>query len=702
MNGNFEFKPLDFLNFSGNKSVPLIIQSEVTECGLAAVAMVAGYYGHRINLAALRRDISVSSQGMNLKQIINLASDLGLISRALKCDLKEVKELKLPCILHWDLDHFVVLTGVNSKWVYVNDPVMGKSRLTWSEFGDHFTGVALELSPSSRFEKKNRIAVMKISQLWERIIGLKRGIGALLLLSVVLQFTAILSPYYIQWVIDNALLTNDKSLLVVLATGFSLLTITQVCLSSVRSWFILRFSSALSIQMGANLFHHLIRLPLSYFEKRHIGDVVSRFGSIHSIKDLLTTGIVEALIDGLMAIVILAMMLMYSFSITSVVILFSLLLFIIQLVFYYPNKRRTEEAIVAEAAEDSYFLESVRSIQTVKLFSHEPSRQSNWLNRYSEVINTDIKLGKLEIAESSFRKLLIGLESIVVIYLGALSVIDGKFTVGMLLAFIAYKTQFTTSISAFIDRLFSFKLMTLHLERLSDLTLESREHNVELFQSNREIKGRIRVKNLFFRYSDADDWVIEDLSLNIEHGETVAIIGSSGCGKTTLMKLMLGLVKPCSGSISLDNIDIASLPIGEYRQYFGSVMQNDSLLSGTLAENISMFESYYDESKVIDCCKKACIWDEIASLPMGLNTLVGDMGNTFSGGQLQRIYLARALYKEPKMLFLDESTSHLDYENEIAINQHLSTLTITKVIIAHRAETIKSADRVIDLSKNIE
>ncbi|MDD1828273.1 peptidase domain-containing ABC transporter, partial [Photobacterium sp. ZSDE20] len=415
------------------------------------------------------------------------------------------------------------------------------------------------------------------------------------------------------------------------------------------------------------------------------------------IRELITTGVVEATIDGIMAITILVVMYLYNPVLASIAILFVLMLFLTQMFFYFPNRRITEESIVANANEDTHFLESIRAVQTIKLFNHETHRQNVWLNRYAEVINADIRLGKLNITEESLIGLLLGLESIFIIYFGALNVMDGGFTVGMLLAFIAYKGQFTTSINAFIGKMFSFKLLGLHLERLSDITLEQQEEFLCKATLPKCIKGSIKVEKLSYRYADNLDWVIKDLSFEVRSGECVAITGESGCGKTTLMKLILGLLKPSSGTIYLDGVNIQDLSLNDYRQLLGSVTQDDILLTGTLSENITMFDSDYDENKVIACCQAACIWNEIALLPMGLNSLVGDMGSSFSGGQLQRIFLARALYKEPNILCLDESTSHLDANNEVSINKNLDDLNVTKIIIAHRYETINSADRVINL-----
>ncbi|MGF1831744.1 peptidase domain-containing ABC transporter [Photobacterium angustum] len=689
---------IDLISYSGKRNVPLIMQSEVSECGLACLAMISSFYGYKINLSPLRKKITLDSNGINLKQLMNVANQLHFSSRALQCSLNEIEQLSLPCILHWNMDHFVVLTRVTKNTIFINDPAFGKRKIHRKEFSDSFTGIALELTPTTSFKKQDVRVVMKINQLWEKITGLKRALISLLALSLILQSAALLLPYYMQWVVDNVLLSNDTSLLIVLAFGFSLLTIIQSGVSAFRSWLVLRFSSSLNLYMGANLFHHLIHIPMSYFEKRHIGDVVSRFGSLSAIREMLATGLVEAVIDGIMASIVLIMLYVYSPLLATIALGFVLLSFLVQLAFYYPNRRITEESIVAEAKEDTSFLESIRAIQTIKLFSHETSRQNLWLNRYAEVINTNIRLGKLDIAETTFNSLIFGLESILVIYFGALIVIDGELTVGMLLAFIAYKGQFTTSITNFIDNILSFKLLGLHLERLSDITLQKTElNNTNYAAPLSVVKGDIRLESIYFRYTDSSEWVLQNVNLEVKSGDSIAIVGASGCGKTTLLKIILGLLKPTSGRIYLDGVDINQLGLNEYRQHFGAVMQNDLLFSGTLFENITLFESNYDEDKLTECCRLACIFEDIAKLPMKYHSLVGDMGSNFSGGQLQRLFLARALYKEPKILCLDESTSHLDEKNELFINDNIKKLTMTRIIIAHRPETIASVNVVYEL-----
>jgi len=694
------------LNFSFSKSVNIILQSEVAECGLASLAMVASFYGHKLDMPAMRKRFSANLKGMNLQQLIELSDSLGLASRALQCPIDEVHKLATPCILHWDLNHFVVLTKVSSKGksakFSVNDPAVGKRTLTVDEFSKHFTGICLELTPTSKFEAKKEQAKMKFTQLWSSMSGLKAGLVKLIGLSLVLQLLALMTPYYMQWVVDEVLISFDEPLLTVLAIGFALIAVISVVTNAVRSWLILRLSSLLNMQMGVNLLRHLLRLPMNYFESRHIGDIVSRFGSLAQIRERITTGFVETLVDGVMAITVLIMMALYSLKLTAVVLGAIALYTIVRLALYRPLHQATEEMIQSSAKEQSNFLENIRGMQTIKLFGNESQRQGLWQNRYAEVINSEIRLGRLNISFDSFNKLLFGLENVLVIYFAALMVMANSLSVGMVLAFIAYKGQLTGRFANFIEQIIQFKMMRLHLDRIADIALTEQEANREgeaTFSNNdrQEPTGQLALENICFSYSDEQAPILNKVNLTLEASESIAITGPSGAGKTTLMKIMLGLLQPTSGKVYLDGKDITQLGLKNYRKKIAAVMQDDTLLAGSIADNISFFDPQTNYLKIEQCAHMAAIHDDINKMTMGYNSLVGDMGSNLSGGQIQRLLLARALYQSPCVLFMDEATSHLDKDNEAKISEQIQHLPMTRIMIAHRQETINMAEQVYHL-----
>nr|WP_301416919.1 peptidase domain-containing ABC transporter [Microbulbifer sp. MI-G] len=568
-----------------------------------------------------------------------------------------------------------MLKSVQRNKVTIHDPAVGERVLTWEEFGQHFTGVALELTPTDEFQSGEDRQRLKLSHFWSRISGLKRSLIQVLLLSLLLQLFAVVTPFYMQTVVDDVILRGDANLLLVLAIGFGLLLVIQTGTNALREWVILHISSRLNMQMAANLFRHLIRLPMSYFSTRHMGDVVSRFGSLNKVRELLTTGLVAAVVDGIMALITLAAMFFYDLWLTLIVLLVVVLYAVLRLLLYRPLRLITEEQIVAQAKHDSHFMESVRAIQTAKLFQRENDRQGQWHNRLADAINKDIRIARWNIGYNTINRLLFGLENLLVIYFAATAVMGNILTVGMLYAFMSYKTRFVGSMDALIAKWIELKMLGLHLDRLSDIVFTQVEDidrpdslPMSVDQAH-ALQGKIEVRKLGFQFGEAEAPAFQDVNFTIESGETVAIVGPSGCGKTTLLKCLMRLLEPTEGEILIDGQPLKKLP--NYRSQIAGVMQDDQLLAGTVGDNIACFEPQVDLQRIVHCANMACIHEEIMHMPMQYNTLVGDMGTSLSGGQKQRIVMARALYRAPRILFMDEATSHLDMANESLVNQHI-------------------------------
>lgn len=677
-----------------------ILQSEAAECGLACLAMIADKHGYKSDLNSLRHKYPQTLKGINLEQLIGIADELKLASRALKIDLEHLPQLQLPCILHWDLNHFVVLKSVTKSGIEILDPAFGHRKLTLEETSRHFTGIALELTPTEDFRKEDNRLEMKLSQFLSSVGGLKSVLFQLLLLSLVLQVFALAAPYYMQLVLDEVIISQDSSLLLVLALGFGMVTLFNVATTALRGFVVIHLGASLNKQLAFNLFRHLIRLPLDYFSNRHIGDVVSRFSSLEQVKQMLTNAMVEAVIDGVMAIATFIMIYLYSPKLALVVTVAMVLYLTIRLLWYRPLRSLTEEAIMASARENTNFMENVRGIQTIKLFGIEAKRQGLWQNHFTEALNLNVKVERLNVGYSIANSLLFGLENILVIYLGATLIMESTqadiFTVGMLTAFLAYKSQLTERFASLVDKIIEFKMLGLHLNRLADIAMTKQEENL-VAEREHQITGSMQLDKISFRYASNEPWLFRELSFDFKQGESIAILGPSGCGKTTLMKIMLGLYKTEEGEVQVDGHSIKLLGQRQYRSQIATVMQSDELLSGSIADNISQFDPQIDIERVMECASMASIHDDIVSMPMSYNSLVGDMGATLSGGQKQRVLLARALYRNPKILFLDEATSHLDIASEYKVNQAIKTLNITRIIIAHRPETIKMADRVLEL-----
>ncbi|MDD5247387.1 MAG: peptidase domain-containing ABC transporter [Rhodocyclaceae bacterium] len=693
---------LDDLSFGFGRKLPLILQTEAAECGLASLAMVAGYHGFRTDLASMRRLFLVSIKGTTLGHLVGMANALSMTTRPVKLELADLPQLKLPCVLHWNFNHFVVLKEIRGKTAVIHDPALGLRRLSLDEVSDSFTGVALELWPNASFKAVTFRQRIKLRELMGHVVGLYRSFSQILLLAAALEVFALVSPFFLQWVIDNVIVSADRDLLTTLAVGFGLLMLMQQGVATLRSWVIMHMATTLNVQWRANVFNHLVRLPVEYFEKRHLGDIVSRFSAIDIIQKTLTTTFVEGIVDGLMTAVTLVMMFVYSPLLAWVAVGAMVLYGLGRWAWYRPLRCATEEQIIYAAKQQSHFLETVRGVKTIKLFQRQDQRRATWLTLLVDQINADLRNQKLQVLYRLINGALFGLERIVIIWLGAKLVLDGNFTVGVLMAFTAYKDQFDGRVSALIDKVVEMKMLQLQGERLADIVLTEPEDTQRLRAGSHvdaPLEASIEVRNLRYRYADGEPWVLDGVNMKIAAGESVAIVGPSGCGKTTLINAMLGIRTPNEGDVLIGGVSVSQVGIDALRRMVGTVMQDDVLFAGSIADNICFFDHQADQAWIEECARMAAIDEEILATPMGYNTLIGDMGAALSGGQKQRILLARALYKRPRILFLDEATSHLDITRETMVNTAIKSLNVTRVIVAHRPETIATAARVIALAE---
>ena len=681
----------------GFKRLPLVLQSEAAECGLACLAMVASWHGLKTDLPNLRRRFSLSLKGCSAADLLRLAERLQLNARAVRAELDQLPQLQLPCVLHWDLNHFVVLSEVGARHVVIHDPAHGVRRMSLDEASRHFSGVALELSPAVGFTPREERERVSLAQLLGPITGLKRSLLQIFTLALALEGFMLLSPFLLQWVVDGVLVSADRELLVTLGVGFGLLVLIQVATGAIRSWAVLYLSASLNLQWLSNVFAHLLRLPVAWFEKRHTGDVWSRFGAVQQMQRTLTTSFIEALLDGLLVIVTLAVMLVYSARLSAIALGAVAAYALLRWAFFSPLRDATEEALVHDAKKSSHFLESLRGVQAIKLHNRQADRRSRFMNLVVDAMNADLATRKLELAFGVLNKTLFGLERVIVVWVGALLVLDHHLSVGMLFAFIAYKEQFALRFSALVDKTVELKMLGLQGERLADIVLAAPEREGDAPMQPADGPARIELQGVQFAYSDTEAPVLNGLNLAIEPGESVAIAGPSGCGKTTLLKLILGIHAPQAGELRVGGKSLAQFGLSTWRDRVGTVMQDDQLFAGSIADNISFSDAQADLAWVQQCARLASVHDEIEAMPMGYDTLVGEMGASISGGQKQRILLARALYKRPQILLLDEATSALDVDRERLVNQAVKQLQLTRIIVAHRPETLASASRVIML-----
>lgn len=684
-----------------------ILQSEGAECGLACIANVCALRGLSVSLADMRRRFPIGARGVGLRQLIHVASELGLSSRPVKVAIQGLAGLDSPAILHWDLNHFVVLKKVSRNRLIILDPAVGERTLSMAEASSHFTGVALELAPTSEFKSQAAAPRVSFSALTGKVTGLWPSLAQIFSVAVVLELFAIVAPLFQQMVVDEVLTSGDGDLLTVLVLGFGLLLIVQTLLGLARSWMVIILSQTLSLQWTSNVFAHLVRLPVEFFEKRHLGDVTSRFGAVQSIQKTLTTSVIEAALDGFMAIAALLMMLIYASTLAAVTVSAVVLYGLLRWAAYIPFRNAAAERLVVAAKENTHFLETLRAIAPLKLFGREQERRALWQNLIGEVQNRDVRTAKMTMAFTAANAFIFGLENLLVLWLGAKLVMGGMtgagassgagLTIGMLFAFISYKSQFATRVSALINYAVDLKMLGLHAERLADICLEPPEKDDVPVNDLNHLSPSIDLKNVSFRYGEGEPWILKNADFRIEAGESVAIVGASGAGKTTLLKIALGLLKPTEGEVLYGDQPVKHLGLANFRRQIGTVMQEDVLLTGSLGDNIAFFDVQPDQQRIESCARMAQLHEDVLRMPMGYQTLVGDLGSGLSGGQKQRLLLARALYKQPRLLALDEATSHLDIGNERAVTAAIGHLQLTRLVIAHRPETIAGAQRVVQV-----
>ena len=553
--------------------------------------------------------------------------------------------------------------------------------------------MAVNLTPGDAFVIHDSHARLELRHLWQNARGVASGVALVVALSLVLQVTLIVAPLQVQWAIDQGVVGGDTELLRLLAFGFALVLLVRLATQLARGWLITRLTHLLAFEFARRLMDHVLRLPLEWFEKRHLGDIMSRFGSLTPVRDALTQGLVTVVVDGCMALTTVAMMFAYSATL-ALTVLGACTIYLIGRFAQLPRlKRATLTEIRARAQEETSFLESMRAIRTIRTYHQEQSRLVRWQSHHANALNGSIQRAKVLLLGDASNTLVFGFENIVVVYLGASFIIEGSFTIGMLFAFASYKQHFNGHVVKLIDQLLELKLLRVHLDRLADPCFATPEVGAEIDLP--PLTGALELRGLGYRYGENDPWLLRGVELTIASGCFVALIGPSGGGKTTLVKLLLGHSVPSEGEISIAGFPLSGACLHRYRAGLGCVLQDDELFAGSIADNVTLFAETCDEQRLITACRRAQVDEFVNQLPMGLQTSIGDMGSALSAGQVQRLLLARALYRDPHTLILDEGTAHLDPVAKLKVHRVIEGLTCTRVVVTHDLEFAKLADRVL-------
>ncbi|TDV59395.1 peptidase domain-containing ABC transporter [Pseudomonas sp. LP_7_YM] len=676
-----------------------IFQESTNDCGLACIAMIACHHGLNVTVRQLAGRVNTHGSAMTAHDIVQLADEIKVNSRVLRLEPHELEELKTPCILHWKMNHFVVLESASGSKIVIVDPAYGRKTISHAVLSESFTGVALELTPSEAFVPKKISPAISLTSLVRGLKDERAALSFIILMVAILETVTLVMPLISQVVIDGAITSHDKDFLLVAAMGGILLVLCQFALSVLSEVAKLKLNQRIGLKWTSNLFSHLIRLPLSYFQGRQLGEISSRFSALRPIKDFLLTITIGITTDFIVLICAGIFMGIYSITLLGVVIVACLGYASTQAIFYPFLRNATAERLVLSANEHAFFLESIRSVLTLKMLGNTAYRCSRWNSMIVDVQNRDTATQKIHITASGVNTLIFGVESMCVLYIAGGAIIESQMSIGMLVAFIGFKGNFTSRFSKMVNIIIDWCMQSVHCDRLADIALQDPENVESHYFCRDDTPVKIELINVSFRHSPLSPWILRDINLTLSPGEHLAIVGRSGSGKSTLAKIILGVLQPSRGQVLINGIKSTDFGTTHLRTITGTVLQEDQVLAGSISENISGFDLNPCMQRIQNAAKSANFHAIVNKLPMGYLTVISDGCSTLSSGQRQRLFLARALYKTPKLLLLDEAINNLDLHSEQHIISSLKMLSCTIVIIAHRRESLTLASRFIELER---
>ena len=678
--------------------VEAVIQSERTECGLACLSILTRFYGQPHELTELRSKFKTAN-GVNLAQLAGFAHELGYVSRGLRLDMEGLNALRLPAILHWNLDHFVVLNRVRKNRVEIFDPALGRQWLSREEVSEKFTGVALEVWPGDLSELVPGDAnKLDLNDIWRLTPERYKSFGTVAVLTIVLQVLLLVGPWHVQWLVDEALPTANLSLLAVLAIGFSGILILRSFVQWLRGVLVAELGHSLAFIFATRLLSKLMLLPLAWFQKRSVGDIVSRFESLAPIREFITTGAASCLVDVVLILFSLVLMVVYDPVLALVVVSIQIVAVGVCVLLGNRIREQNMRAVILKAQEQSHLLESVRAVHSVKVYGQEVGRLAAWQKLHGNTLDASLTLQRIHLGLGAWITFVAGVELIAVVSLGGLSVLEGTgFTIGMLMAFLSYRGHFSERLNTVVEQWLNFKTLRIHLQRLEDIWLQKAEPPPGRLEDASWGDGDLHLNQVSFSY-DGKSKVLDRADLKIKQGRWVAIVGDSGVGKSTVMRLMMGLVAPDSGSVLVGDRALQDQSAVQFRRSCGCVLQEDGFFAGSIADNIALFEEP-DMERVDKLISDVGLTKCIGALPLGSLAPIGEIDRSLSSGEMQRLFLARALYRNPSYLFLDEGTANLDPESASVIVGLVRDLNATRVTITHDQSFAMAADEVWELKE---
>ncbi|MBI2837419.1 MAG: ATP-binding cassette domain-containing protein [Acidobacteria bacterium] len=680
------------------KRVPYVPQMEAVECGAACLAMILGHHGHYAPLSELREACGVSRDGVSALQIVEAARRYGLEIRAHRLEPPDLARFKVPVILHWEMNHFLVLDRWTARKVFLVDPAMGRRSVSQTDIDQSFTGIVLEPVPGPSFHRRNA-QPFPIGHYLRLLSGVWVALAIILTATLAINLLGLSIPIATQLIIDQVLYRDQTTWLPVIGWGLLALLLLRMAFNWLRGWVLVTVQRLLDRAITIGVVRHLLGVPLQFFLQRSTGDLVNRVQGTKVLRDILAGQSVSVLVDGILLVSYLALMLLYDLPLGLLVAAAGL----VYVVTYFATKpaqmQRFQERQIHEIRQLSQLYQTVRGVMTVKSTGAESISHNRWLNLLVNELNAGFREICLQDRVNMALYLIKSAVPAAVLMWGTSRVLAGEITVGVLISFQMLQLVFLDPLEKIVQTLLRARALPVLFGRMEDILRTPAE------SSGRRpcplIEGHVRFENVGFRYGLYAPWVLRDVSFEVEKGQKVAIVGPSGSGKSTIARLLLGLYQPASGRISIDGEDMADLDLASVRRQMGVVLQETMLFGGTVRENLSLYYPGAPLEDVIQAARVAQIYDDIQRLPHGLDTRISASGGTLSGGQRQRLALARAILHRPPILILDEATSALDAITEAAIERYLSTRRCTRILIAHRLSTVRDADLILVLKDGL-
>jgi ABC-type bacteriocin/lantibiotic exporter with double-glycine peptidase domain len=680
-----------------NRKIPLVRQLNATDCGAAALTMVFQFHGLSIPFADVRRALDIGRNGSTMENLLQTARVYGFRGRGVSAEVDDLAELPPATILHWEFKHYVVLEKTTGQTITILDPALGQRVVPMSKVRDSFTGVALILEPSAVFQQQTR----KPNELWGFLrYALQRSglLTRIILTSFVIQVFSIVMPLLTGLLIDRVVPRKDYHLLVILASGYLIFQAFNAFAGFIRSHLFLYLQTKLEASLTFRFLDHLAELPYSFFQNRTSGDLMMRLGSNSSIKEILTTIGLSSVMDGLMVCIYVVVLFMANARLSVLVTIVALARVLLIVTLRRKQADLLAQDIAISARSQTYQVEMLSGMETLKAMGLETKAIDNWSSLFVDSLNVSVKRGQLDARYGILHSLAGTLSTLVIMFYGTYMVLTDTFSLGTMMAYSALAAGFTGPLNNLIANGVQFQMLEMYIERINDVIKSPPERQFAGIPAGR-LGGAISLSNVSFRYSKDDPFIFEQVSVDIKPGCRVAIVGKTGCGKSTLARIIAGLYPPTDGEVLMDRIDLQQLNLRSVRSQLGYVTQDIQLFGGSVRSNIALADATMELDRVVRAAKLACVHEDILAMPMGYDTVLADRGLSLSGGQRQRIAIARALACDPVILVLDEATSHLDVQTESAVNRNLAANRCTRIVIAHRLSTIRESDIIIVLDQ---